>query len=98
MNIAGSRLDIYRPDKAVSTENTHPESKTVAADVQQAVHTVNQSQFFGEKNVLTFQVDPGTRKAVTRVVDRESGEILRQIPAQYILRLAQDLAGKKSHP
>ena len=99
MNVGSSRLDIHRSDTAVSATNIRTQPKPAgSAEVKDAVHTLNQNEFFGGNNVLTFHVDQGTRKAVTRLVDRESGEIVRQIPAQYILQLARDLGEKKSQP
>jgi uncharacterized FlaG/YvyC family protein len=46
---------------------------------------------FGEENQLTFRRDPETQRMVVRVVNRETEEVVQQIPAEYVLRLAEDL-------
>jgi flagellar protein FlaG len=58
--------------------------------VVQAVKALNKSEMFGEQNDLEFQKDPGTKKMVVKVVNRSTGEVVSQIPAEYILRLANN--------
>jgi flagellar protein FlaG len=43
---------------------------------------------------VVFSVDQGSRRPVLRVVDRETKEVVLQLPAEYVLRLAEDLARK----
>lgn len=38
---------------------------------------------------VEFELDEGTTRVVTRLVDRESGEVIRQIPAEEVLRVAE---------
>jgi flagellar protein FlaG len=57
----------------------------------QAVKAVNATEFFGENNELTFIMDRATRRAVVRIVDRTSGEVVEQIPSEYVLRMAEEL-------
>jgi uncharacterized FlaG/YvyC family protein len=45
----------------------------------------------GENNELTFVLDRNTRKAVVRVVNRQTGDLVFQIPPEYVLRMAQEL-------
>lgn len=40
---------------------------------------------------VEFELDEGTSRLVTRLVDRESGELIRQIPAEEVLRIAERL-------
>ncbi|ADU50309.1 flagellar protein FlaG protein [Thermaerobacter marianensis DSM 12885] len=37
---------------------------------------------------LQFHVDDATGRVVAQVVDRETGEIVRQVPPEYVLRIA----------
>lgn len=60
-------------------------------DVVQAVKAVNGAELLGEDNELTFQRDPDTRRMVIRVVNRKTREVVSQVPAEYVLRLAADL-------
>lgn len=40
---------------------------------------------------LEFELSEETSRVITRVVDRESGEIIRQIPAEEVLNIAERL-------
>ncbi|WP_447045178.1 flagellar protein FlaG [Vreelandella sp. H-I2] len=40
---------------------------------------------------LEFELSEDTSRVITRVVDRESGEVIRQIPAEEILKIAERL-------
>jgi uncharacterized FlaG/YvyC family protein len=59
--------------------------------VVQAVKAVNGTEMFGPENELQFQKDPQTKRMVVRVVNRNTREIVSQVPAEYVLRLAEDL-------
>ena len=56
----------------------------------QAAKSVNESGVLGQ-NQLVFLLDRQTHRAVIRVVDRTTHEVVSQIPPEYVLRLAQDL-------
>jgi flagellar protein FlaG len=62
--------------------------------VVQAVKALNKSEMFGEDNGLEFQKDPATKRMVVKVVNRTTGEVISQIPPEYVLRLADDLKQK----
>jgi uncharacterized FlaG/YvyC family protein len=56
----------------------------------QASRSVNQSGLLGQ-NQLVFLIDRATHRPIIRVEDRETHEVILQIPPEYVLRLAQDL-------
>ena len=56
----------------------------------QAVKAVNATGMFGDNHELSFILDRTTRQVIVRVVDRETREVVRQIPAEYVLRLAEE--------
>jgi len=62
--------------------------------VVQAVKALNKSEMFGQDNSLDFQRDPATKRMVVKVVNRTTGEVISQIPPEYVLRLADDLKQK----
>jgi flagellar protein FlaG len=64
-------------------------------EVVQAVKALNGTEMFGQGNELTFQMDAQTKRMVIRVVNRQTKEVLSQVPPEYVLRLAEDL---KSQP
>jgi flagellar protein FlaG len=62
--------------------------------VVQAVKALNKSEMFGEGNGLEFQKDPDTKRMVVKIVNLQTGEVISQIPPEYILRLAESLQTK----
>jgi flagellar protein FlaG len=68
-----------------------PEMMAEKRELIQAVKAINESEAFGNESELTFVLDRTTKQAVIRVVDRETGEVIRQIPQEHVLRLAEDL-------
>lgn len=61
----------------------------------QAVKAVNGAELFGSNSELRFAVDRYTQRPVIQLVDRETRDVIRQIPPEYVLSLAQDLAPKQ---
>jgi len=55
----------------------------------QAVKALDAAELFGQDKELTFVMDRQTRRAVVRIVDRSTGEVLQQIPTEQVLRLAE---------
>ena len=60
-------------------------------EIIQAVRAVNASVQLGENNELTFSLDRQSRRPVIKIVNRETNEVVQQIPNEQILRLAEDL-------
>jgi flagellar protein FlaG len=59
-----------------------------------AVKALNGTEMFGEDNQLRFQRDAETQRMVIRVINAKTGDVVSQIPAEYVLRLAEDLKPK----
>ena len=57
----------------------------------QAVKAVNVAELFGQNSELTFVLDRETRRPLVRLIDRETNEIIRQIPPDYVLQMAAEL-------
>ena len=60
-------------------------------EVVQAVKAINSTEMFGKDNQLTFQRDQATRRMVVKIVNRNTNEVVTQIPPEYVLRLAADM-------
>lgn len=60
---------------------------TVLETVSQAVADLNR-YVQNEQRDLLFSMDSGTGDMVVRVLDRDSGDLIRQIPNQIVLDLA----------
>lgn len=56
-----------------------------------AVRAVNAAELFGQENELTFILDRATHRAVVRIVNRDTRQVIRQIPAEHVLRLAEEI-------
>ena len=57
----------------------------------QAVRAVNAAELFGQQNELSFAFNRHAQKAVVRIVDRKTRELVQQIPTEQVLRLAEEL-------
>ncbi|KLN52255.1 flagellar protein FlaG [Variovorax paradoxus] len=76
------------PESAAAPSDAVDEATPV--QVAQAVKEVNaslQSRSVG----LQFEMDEDTDKLIVKVVDRESGEVIRQIPSEEVVRIAKVL-------
>jgi len=51
---------------------------------------VNESGSLG-KNQIVFSVDRATHRPIIRIEDRVTHEVILQLPAEYLLRLATDI-------
>jgi len=59
----------------------------------QAVKAVNTAQLFGQDKELTFIKDRVTQKPAVRIVSKETGEVVAQIPAENVLLMAEEVNG-----
>ena len=57
----------------------------------QAVRAVNAAEFYGQENELSFAFDRGSQRAVVRIVDKKTREVVQQIPTEQVLRFAEEL-------
>jgi len=60
----------------------------------QAVKAVNAAEVFGEDRELTFAIDRQSKRVVTRIINRTTGELIDQIPPEYVLHLAEEIKGR----
>jgi uncharacterized FlaG/YvyC family protein len=72
-----------------------PGNETAASQRQliQAVKAVNGAELFGQDSELTFVFDRQTHKALVRVVNKKTREVMMQIPPENVLRMAQQGKG-----
>ena len=59
-----------------------------AADLAEPIQRINVAM---SQRGLEFDIRQESDRVVTRVIDRESGDVIRQIPAEEVLRLAERL-------
>ena len=94
MNIIGiqsvERTSAESTAAAAATRLT-TEQKAEQQELVHAVKAVNASGLMGSDQELTFSMDRQAKRMVVRVVDRETHEVLLQIPNEQVLRMAQKL-------
>jgi len=88
------------PQPTTAAEATHvqtpvvqPASEPAAEEVKRAAQQLE--TFMQSMNrYLEFRVDEDSGRTVVTVKDKTTGETIRQIPSEEIMRLAQNLGGK----
>jgi uncharacterized FlaG/YvyC family protein len=76
--------------------NVPPEEAVQRRQLVHAAKSVNASGTLGE-NQLVFAVDPSTHRMIMRVENRDTHEVVLQVPPEYVMRMADDLASSSSH-
>jgi len=84
-------LNINGEMPATAPAPAAPERLAEHREVIQAVKALNGSEMLGQDDELTFSLDRDTHRPVIKVVNRNTKEVIRQIPAEVVLRLAQEL-------
>lgn len=81
------------PTSAIPTKIRHSDGEQDEADhadVQSAVERINQSLPPSSQGI-EFAVDADSERVIVKVVDRETREVLRQMPTQEALDIAKAL-------
>lgn len=65
-----------------------------AEELKEMMEFANQA-LKGTNNVLSFQFDDSLQSPIIRVVDQLSGEVIRQLPSEEIVRIAQSIESMK---
>jgi flagellar protein FlaG len=87
MDISAIQTDAYSLSQATRSASAEVAQRR---QVIQAARTVNESGVMGQ-NQLVFLVDRQTHRPIIRVEDRETHEVVMQLPPEYVLRLADEL-------
>ncbi len=74
-------------EKPAQKQSPEPAPK----EIRQAVEQVRKQVEAKAPNELSFSIDQETGRSVVRIVDRKTGEVLRQIPAQEMLDIAKSI-------
>ncbi len=80
-------IELARPQIKVDTEG---DSKRL----QQAVERMNAKMVDGGRG-LAFRVDPDLGRPVVTVTNKETGEVIRQIPNEVVIRMARSIEDTK---
>lgn len=80
---------VNRTEVAPVTD-TNKAAEADKAQLQQAVDVVNQALAL-EQRSLNFSIDEGSGRSVIKVYDYKTEELIKQIPSEELLRVAQDI-------
>ena len=72
------------------SETAKPVTEVSNTELQQAVDVVNQAVAL-EQRSLNFSIDDVSGRSVIKVIDYETDELIKQIPSEELLKVAQDI-------
>lgn len=79
-----TKVPVFSADNQVSQDEFSPE------EIEEAVTQI--SEFVqASSRQLNFSVDEDSNKQVVKVTDAESGDVIRQIPSEEVLKLSERL-------
>jgi len=76
--------------KTDALSNAPVDSAVSRAELEQALDVVNQAVAI-EQRSLSFSIDDVSGRSVIKVVDFETDELIKQIPSEELLKVAQDI-------
>jgi len=88
---AAAELLIGKSDPADGSTGSTPSSSEESRNSRVAVAQLNDYVQNIQRN-LEFRVDEATNRTVVSVIDRDSQEVIRQIPSEVVLKLAKQLS------
>ena len=80
--------------KDVAIAQSAKAEKISADKLQQSLEEIN-TVLAGFSISVQFQVDPDYKELIVRVVDRVSGELIRQMPSADVVRMSKAMDGLK---
>jgi len=86
VNTAKSSVAQATQQAAVQREPTIVEVKQAARQLETFMESMNR--------YLEFRVDEDSGRTIVTVKDKTTGDVIRQIPSEEVLRLAQNLGGQ----
>ncbi len=94
---SGNAVPSFRSETGHSSLQSEGEAGKAPqkVDVSDAVERIR-TQVQGLQRDLNFSVDDSTGQVVVQVLDGDSGKVVRQIPSEDILRLAERLDEMRS--
>ncbi len=68
-----------------------PQQQSKPEQLQKAVESLKQLIETKAPNKLSFSIDDSTGKAIVRITDAQTGEMIRQIPSEEMLEIARSI-------
>jgi len=89
----GAPHEAMKAEVVRATVTERPAQEPSPAQVKQAARQL-ESFMQSMNRYLEFRIDQDSGRTVVTVKDKTTGDVVRQIPAEEVLRLAQNLGGK----
>ena len=89
MEIGLANLTILTPTAAVPAASQA--DPNMVRQIVTAIRGLNKSELLGQNRSLGFIRDPDSRRPVIQIMNRETGEVIDQIPAEVVLQMAAEL-------
>ena len=98
-------MNIGRPD-SIESLNTQANATRASASIRtpeqiakdrqsiQAVRELDSGKLFGSNSALTFFFDRQIQRAIVRVVNTDTNEVILQLPAERVVRMAEENQSK----
>ena len=90
LTVVDTEVAVAEAVKPRETIRIDTQSVMSEEDLSTAIQSLNDMMSALDRNI-NFSVDPGTGKDVVRVTDSNTGQTIRQIPAQETLTFIQNL-------
>jgi len=84
-----NRVNIAAP---VTPAPAAQENPATTRQIVTAIKALNESELMGPNRQFTYTRDPKTQQPVVQIVERETGDVVDQLPPEAILRMRQELA------
>lgn len=81
---------VVEPVRMAPAETAKAVTAVSKTELQQAVDVVNQAVAL-EQRSLSFSIDDVSGRSVIKVVDFATNELIKQIPTEELLKVAQDI-------
>lgn len=89
---SGDTVATARTDVATSAQPPQQATKVDPKQVAAAVQQANAHLSDLNRNVrFSFSVDPDTKQVVVKMLDAQTGDLIRQIPSQQMLDISKNL-------
>ena len=80
----------FRDNEGTKPQETFQKDSRSADEIRKAVETIN-TQLEIMNRSIQFSIDERSHDIVVKVVDKESGEVIRQVPPENVLRLREHM-------
>ena len=76
------------PAVPMADRQIDPKQRAERTAMIQTARTLNEAETFGPNSEVTFSLDRTTHKPILQIVDRQTREVIQQLPPEYLLHMA----------